>query len=230
LLNDVAVASFSRVQALQFGAIGVLAAVLVTGCSQSGEDVPAGFGPAAGATLAVVGVKYDAKLPLRSAPRIDEPAVAFLAPLESNLVATGRVRQVDSSRWFEVTVRGVTGWADSASLAYLGARADVTERVVDKLGRVPTAPSMLDLGRVVAAAATASTEPPGSQVIVTAAPATVGDVSEVTYDVVGYPDDSVLGERVQVLGTPGQTFTLDKVEATTLCRRGVTGDRTYLCL
>jgi hypothetical protein len=123
----------------------------------------------------------------------------------------------------------VTGWADSASLAYLGATYDATARIVAKLGGPPTAGSMLELGRIVAMAEAPTQEPIVSRVTVTVAP-TLGDLGEVTYDVVGFPDDSVGGERLHVFGTPGDTFTLKTVEATTLCRRGVSADSRRACL
>jgi hypothetical protein len=50
-------------------------------------------------------------------------------------------------------------------------------------------------------------------------------VGEVTVDVVGIGDDSVGGERLKVFAEPGAGgFTVRSVEATTFCRRGVTGD------
>ena len=57
----------------------------------------------------------------------------------------------------------------------------------------------------------------------------VGDLGEVTYDVIGFPDDSVTGVRLHVFGEPsGNGFVLRTVESTTLCARGATGGR--LCL
>ena len=88
---------------------------------------------------------------------------------------------------------------------------------------------MLELGRIVATAES-STENPKSRLTVTVAPKTVGDLGEVTYDVVGFPDDSIAGERLHILGTPGDRFTLKKVEATSLCRRGVSGESPRLCV
>ncbi|HUL99472.1 MAG TPA: hypothetical protein VLU24_08665, partial [Mycobacterium sp.] len=73
-------------------------------------------------------------------------------------------------------------------------------------------------------------ENPRSRATVTVAPTTVGDLGEVTYDVVGFPDDAIAGERLHILGTPGDRFTLEKVEATSLCRRGVSGDSPGLCV
>lgn len=220
-----AIARISRRPALV--ALGI--AVAVAGCGNRDDDASADFGPAAGATLAVVGIQYDATLPLRSSPGDDQPVVASFGPLQDDLVATGHARQVGTSHWFEVKASGVKGWADAVSLAYLGGADDVTERIVSKLGGPPTADSMLELGRIVATAE-ASTQPPPPQVVVTAAPTTAGDTGEVTYDVVGFPDDSVLGERLHVVGTAGDKFTLQKVEATTLCRRGVSEGAPKLCV
>ncbi len=223
-----AIAARSRRPSLR--AIATLALAVVSGCGNGGEEgEPADFGPAAGATLVVVGIQDDATLPLRSSPGADQPVAASLGPLDHDLVATGRARQVNSSRWFEVKAAGVTGWADSAFLGYLGATNDATARIVGKLGGPPAAASMLELGRIVAMA-DASTERPVSRVTVTVAPTTQGGLGEVTYDVVGFPDDSVLGERLHVIGTSGDTFTLKTVEATTLCRRGVSDDSRRACV
>lgn len=210
----------------------MLAVAVLGGCggpSQSGE--PIDIGPAAGATLAVVGVPYDATLPLRSAPGGDKSVVASLRPLADDVVATGQARRTETSIWFEVKAGGVTGWAESASLAYLGATDDVTGRVVDRVGRNASAATMLELGRIVATAE-APTENPAPRITVTVAPTVTGGVGEVTYDVLGFPDDSVAGQRLRVAGKQGTafTFTLEKVDATTLCRRGVSDGDRRMCL
>ncbi len=215
--------------ALRVVAIGVLAAAALSGCGNREDADSAGFGPDAGATLAVVGIQYDAALPLHSLPGDDQPVVASLGPLEADVVATGHARQVGTSHWFEVKAAGVTGWADATSLAYLGGTVDVTERTVSQLGGPPTADSMLQLGRIVATAG-ASGQKPEIRVTVTVAPQEVGNSGEVTYDVTGFHDDSVLGERLHVSGTRAGKFTLKSVEATTLCRRGVSGDNPRLCV
>lgn len=205
---------------LRLGATALLAAV-VGGCgSRADESETSDVGPAAGATLAVVGIQYDATLPLRSSPGTDQPVTASLRPIAEDVVATGRARRLNSSIWLEVTAGGVTGWAESKSLAYLGGTRDVTARIVEKLGSPPTAASMLELGRIVAMTDVDTEPPPSYRVTVTVTP-TLGDLGEVTYDVLGFHDDSVGGERLHVFGTPGETFMLKKVEATYLCRRGV---------
>ena len=228
IVHDAAMAIVARSWALRLGVIAMLAVVVSACGSKAEEGEPFDSGPSAGATLAVVGIQYDATLPLRSSPGNDKPVKASLGPLAADLVATGRARLLTSSIWFEVTAGGVTGWADSASLAYLGATYDATARIVEKLGSPPTADSMLELGRIVASADVSNEPGLSERVTVTVAPTLVGDLGEVTYDVWGFHDDSVGGERLHVFGTSGNTFTLKKVEATYLCRRGGSADS--LCL
>ena len=198
-----------------------------------GAGLPA-TGPATGAVLGVVGVSFDHVLDVRSSPGGDQLLVATLPPLADHVVPTGRAEQIGTTVWFEVTINGTTGWAEAAFRGYLGTTTDTTSNVVAKLGAIPSAASMLELGRIVADTA-ASTEDPVSRVTVAVAP-TEDDLGEVTYDVVGLPDDAVYGIRLHVFGTPGTSnlpvsalevptrFSLKTVESTLLCGRGVTGD------
>ena len=180
---------------------------------------PFDIGPAAGDVIAVVGVAFDDVLNVRDVPA--GSVVATPDPLADDVVATGRARLLPTSIWWEVTVDGTTGWASSSFLAWLGDVTDDTSSVVAGLGGIPAAETMLDLGLLVAEYY-ASEEPPSS-VVVSSAPR-VGDVGEVTYDVIGLGDDSVLGFRLHVFGAPdesGEGFSLRSVELTALCGRGV---------
>lgn len=188
-----------------------------------GEPLDIGW-PAAGDVLGVVGVEHDDVLNVRRAPGTDREIVATLDPTADDVVATGRVRSLLRSIWYEVEVGGTVGWASASFLAYLGSTDDATSEIVDALGEIPRAETMVDLGAVVAEMM-AFDEPP-TRITVTVAP-TVGDLGEVTYDVVGFPDDAVLGARLHVFGQPtadGEEFSLQAVERTWLCRRGVTPD------
>lgn len=185
---------------------------------------PIDIGPAAGQVLGVVGVPFDDVLNVRAVPGADQRIVARLDPLADDVVATGASRQLAESIWYEVTVEGVVGWANSRFIAWLAGTDDVTAQIVNSLGESPSAATMLDLGRIVAQAR-ASDQPP-SRITVTVASAT-GDLGEVTYDVVGLGDDSVFGERLHVFGRPldqGQGFSLASVERRLLCARGATND------
>jgi hypothetical protein len=51
---------------------------------------------------------------------------------------------------------------------------------------------------------------------------TAADPGEVTYDIVGFEDDSVRGSRIGVVGQPvAGGYALQSVELTAFCSRGV---------
>lgn len=185
---------------------------------------PIDFGPGAGAELAVVGVEHDDVLNVRVGPGTESAIAAELAPTASGLIATGHSRSLPGSIWFEVEVDDVVGWVSSAFVGYLGLTDDATAEVIATLGETPGAETMLDLGLIVAEVMT-SEEPP-SRIVMSVAP-TVGDLGEVTYDVVGLGDDALGGVRLHVFGDPaggGEGFVLSNVERTAICSRGVTDD------
>ena len=179
-----------------------------------------------GDVLAVVGVADDDELNVRQAPGADQPILTSAGPTADDLVATGRARQLPASIWFEVTVDGQTGWVSSSFVAFLGGTTDDTARYLAEVanGVAPGAETLTDLGRLVAEGY-ASDEPP-SEIVQTVAPS-VGDLGEVTYDVVGLGDDAVRGVRLHIFATEddsGEAFTLRTIELTTLCTRGVAGE------
>jgi len=180
------------------------------------------FGPATGDTLAVMGVAHDDVLNLRAAPGASQAILAGIPPLYSDLTALGETRQLTGSMWIQVEYEGQRGWVNLRFIAYLGDTTDVTADVVSNLGERPVAGTMLELGLIVAE--TFVSEEPRSDLVVSAAP-TVGDLGEVTYDVVGLGDDAVRGVRLHVFGQPVDGgFSLDAVEMTTLCGRGADSD------
>ena len=211
----------------------VPAQVATTTTSLPGEDFDAW--PRPGDTLGVVGIAFDEELSVRSGPGTGEPEVATLSPL-TDVVATGEARMLPSDGlWFEITTAGTTGWANARSLLYIGATSDVTAQVEANIGRRPTAPTMLELGRIVADSV-ASTGEVTSRVVVVVEP-TIGNSGEVTYDVIGFPDDSVFGARLRIAGQQIEggnlpptalrrslVYELVSVESTALCGRGVTAD------
>ena len=180
---------------------------------------PIDFFFADGDTLGVVGVAADDVLNVRSAPGVQAGVVATLEPL-GEAIATGSARRLAQSIWAQVDAGATTGWANVAYLAYLGATDDVTAEVTDQLGGSVSAETMVELGRAVAQTR-ASTEPPSTITVVDGP--SVGDLGEITIDVVGLGDDSVLGARLHVFGQPtegGEGFVLRSVEQTDLCQRG----------
>lgn len=173
--------------------------------------------PVTGASLAVVGVAHDDVLNVRRAPGMNYDIVSTLAPHSNDFVATGRARMLTQSIWFEgVTVDGLFGWVASQFTARMGPTDDITWLIVEELGEIPVAVTMEELG-LVAANAVASTDPQ-SDIVISAA-ATIGDLGEITYDVVGLGDDSVWALRLHVFGEPDGlgNFSLKAVESTDMC-------------
>ena len=81
--------------------------------------------------------------------------------------------------------------------------------VIDQFGEVPGAETMLDLGFIVAESFARGAF---AEIVLVVAP-TVGDLGEITYDVIGFGDDP-RGGRVHVFGDPiVEAFTLNAVEA-----------------
>jgi hypothetical protein len=166
-----------------------------------------------------MGVAFDDVLNVRVAPGADQTIVYELSPTADDIIALGHNRSLPQSIWFQVEVDGITGWVSGAYVGYPGPVDDVTAQIVQILGGIPEAEDMLELGRSIAEGIT-SVEPP-TRITVTVAP-TVGDLGEVTFDVVGLEDDAVAGFRLHIFGAPsGGGFYLDSVETFNFCSRGV---------
>lgn len=175
-----------------------------------------------GDELAVIGVAHDDVLNLRSGAGTNQRIVARLAPTDS-VFATGKARTLSRSIWYEVSTRsGTKGWASSRYLAIPGSVDDVTAAYLSDHPR-PSAETMAELGAVVAADFLPAEQ--GSFIVMSVGP-TVGDLGEVTYDVVGLADDSVRSLRLHVFAEPhdsGDGFVLRTIEATQFCTRGFGG-------
>lgn len=207
---------------------------------------PFEIGPSAGTGLVVVGIRYDSALNFRDVPngtviaRLDnvmdgvrDPAVYARQPgsddiittvdLQNGVVATGNTRQLPTTIWHELQVGDLLGWASATYLAQAGGTDDATSEVVDTLGELPVADTMVELG--LAVAQTMASQEPRSSVVVSGAPGLAGDLGQVTIDIVGIGDDSVRGFRLVVFAHPAENwtqddpgpFTLKSVERTVLC-------------
>lgn len=174
------------------------------------------------ASLAVVGVAADDVLNVRAAPGTSYEVVAELAPLADGVVATGHNREVEGGQiWAEVDTGDARGWVSAAFVSQVGTTEDATSRLYPDVADRPLADTMAQLaGRVAADVVAGGEREP--RVVVVAGPE-VGDLGEVTVDVLDYPDDAVLGERLRIFAEPegGESFRVRSVESTTLCRRGV---------
>ncbi|GBE25132.1 hypothetical protein BMS3Bbin02_01417 [bacterium BMS3Bbin02] len=182
---------------------------------------PMDFGPSAGDVLAVVGVESDDVLNVRRAPGINQDIVATAPPLSHDLIAVGNTRSLPNSIWIEVTLNGTPGWVSYAYVGYIGEMMDQTSYVTVRNGSTPSGGSIDDV--VDAVVAIYESDQPNARITRPALPIVQGDLIEVTIDVVGLLDDSILGFRLHLfLRLNAGVYTLVRVEQTILCRRGVT--------
>lgn len=182
---------------------------------------------AEGAEMAVIGVEADDVLNVRAAPGTDNEVIATLEPLADGFIATGEGRLLDAAVWVEVDTGDTTGWVHAAFIAHTAATEDITAQVIEEHGSRPSADTLVGLAETIADQR--ATQEPPSQVVISDGPH-VGDLGEVTVDVVGFGDDSVRAQRLVVFATVDGdgSFTLRSVEATTYCGRGVVDGE--LCL
>jgi hypothetical protein len=177
-----------------------------------------------GAILGVVGVEADDVLNVRALPGSRQNIVDTLVPLATGLEFTGRERLVGdpASVWYEIDTGSVTGWANSRYLAPLAGTVDATSEVVEVLGELPTGETVVQVGEQVIDARTRFLD--GDQTVVIVDDPSTGDLNEITYDVLGFLDDSIRGERLHLFITPPEVadgpMTLKSVELTYICARG----------
>jgi hypothetical protein len=182
---------------------------------------PTDVGPGAGDTLMVIGVRHDDVLNLRAAPGATQPVVATIPPTEMGLEALGETRVVGTSHWTKVEHGSHIGWVHMGYVGYSGSVDDGTAYVVDQLHEYPTAPTMQELGAIIAAVF-ASDDPQVTSRVVQVTPATSGSLAEVTLDVIGYADDAISGVRIHVFGEKvSDGYSLKSVEVMLICLRGV---------
>ena len=170
----------------------------------------------------MVGVAHDDVLNVRGGPGPGRSIIATLAPLTDGIAATGNGYQFDRSLWWGIESGATNGWVNAAFLAAPGAVDDATAEIIARLGGIPEAPSLEALGELVAGVR--SGDEPVARVVVVVAP-TVGDLGEITLDVVGIGDDAIYGERLHLFAFPPQNgvgFVLKSVERTFLCLRAAT--------
>ena len=109
---------------------------------------------------------------------------------------------------------------------FVGGTDDITSRVVEKLGSIPSAETMTALGYLVANALVPDEGEGAPRISVVEGPV-IGDLGEITLDAVGLADDSILGYRLRIFAHLPEAeggFTLKTVERTFLCSRGAIGD------
>lgn len=171
----------------------------------------------------VIGVAHDDVLNLRAGPGTNAEVVDGIPPTYDDLVAVGNTRELPRSFWIEVDYEDSRGWVSLAFVGYAGAVVDDTALVVDKLGGYPSNDTMTGLAEEVADVFAIEEE--GGSDVVQVTPVTSGDLTEVTYDVIGLADDSLRGLRLHIFAEEtADGFTLSNLEVRVICGRGVDGD------
>jgi hypothetical protein len=181
--------------------------------------IPVDVGPASGDVLMVMGVAHDDVLNLRAGPGTGQPVLETIPPTYMDLIATGETRRLSGAFWARIDYDGTIGWAHLGFLGYPGSVEDITAELVDDLGSIPTATTMTGLAEIVAESMSSDEV---TSAIVQVTPVGTGDLHEVSYDVIGFADDAVVGVRLHIFGQPdGSGFTLKSVEMMVICGRGV---------
>jgi hypothetical protein len=187
-----------------------------------------GLGPPPGSALAVVGAGFDDGLSLRDGPSSDDDVVSTLSSTADDVIATGRAEEVDGDLWLFVQADDKQGWVVADRVGFLGEVDDRTNWFVSFYAGPRREDTMEELGERLAGAHAASVQELSGNVLVPTlrqvTAATVGDLGEVTFDVIGSNDSAVLGVRLHVFGTPnadGTSFVLASVEETTICVDGL---------
>lgn len=163
---------------------------------------------------------------VREQPAADSAPVAEVDRLGAVVLAGREWRDpalAEQGYWAAVRVEGVQGWMPSGNLYHFGGNTDVTADYAD-------IPASSGAQGMVAAVAEQATRGMGDWILET----TPDYADEPFYrvDVTGMQDDAQAGERLFItvredVGENGREYTVDTVERTLLCHRGVSGG---LCL
>ncbi len=182
---------------------------------------PTVLGPGPGDILMVAGVRFNDRLNLRSAPGTSQTIIATIPPTEMGLEAVGETRVLSGSYWTKVIHDGKTGWVSMSYVGYAGDVDDMTAVVVDALGEYPAAPTMQELGPIIAAVF-ASDDPQVKSRLVQVTAGSGGSLGEIVYDVIGFADDSVGGLRLHIFAEKvADGYSFKTVEVMLICLRGV---------
>lgn len=183
--------------------------------------------------LGVVGVEADDVLNVRERPGAGEPVVTRLEPLARGLEPTGQARRVSGAIWIEIEADGDSGWVNSSFARLIDGTDDVTSQLMAS-GDPITAASLEELAEEVVLAyglgdgyeivwgperdPSLMTEEQ-RRVVISDGPS-VGDLGEVTIDVIDMFDDSIAAERLTIFARAIDTgFELRTVESTLFCAR-----------
>ena len=198
-------------------------------CSTSvGDPYSNPYTPSDGKILAVVGVEYWDILEVHSDPGESPPLVGTLEPLDDSIISLGQARILPQSIWYCIEWQNGTGaWASSYYLSYLADPHPVSnpDRWVDL-----NAANLEDFLEEVESEYERPADSEGGPLRIV-----ISDLdyinNEVSFDVIGFLDDSVKGLRLTFSTSvePDGSLTVSSVQSRAMCVRGG-GPGSHLCL
>ena len=184
--------------------------------------------PLAGSVIAVVGVEYWDILEIHEDPGVSSPLVGTLDPLDDTVVALGFARQLPQSIWWCISWDGGSGaWASSY---YLSRMADPWQNFAPENWVGLNAENLEDfLSDVEDQYARDPNSEGGPMRIVISELDYVNNV--VSFDVIGFMDDSVAGARLTFFTSTQSdgSLTVTDAQYRAMCMRGG-GPGSDLCL
>ena len=226
--------------------LGVVVALVLSACgsgSESGADAPpataqaaptvAGTGTditmpesAIQADVVIVGVSRDERVQIRALPGENQPVAAEIGPGERIESLEQMFTTENGTQWIQVQAASVQGWVPPI-LAFRGASEDITAQVLASLTATSFA-SADEASEAIGAAVTA-TEAGPTRVVQVALETVAGtDSTTITTDLLGGPEDSVVGTRLTIAVDSGNGWAPVSVFRSPLCWRGVSAEG--LCL
>lgn len=184
--------------------------------------------PIAGSVVAVVGVEHWDILEIHEDPGVSSPLIDTLDPLDDTVVALGFARQLPQSIWWCISWEGGSGaWASSI---YLSRLADPWQSYDSGRWVGLNAENLEDFLSEVESEYERDPNSEGGPMRIVISELDYSN-NIVSFDVIGFLDDSVAGARLTFTATTQSdgSVTVTEVQYRAMCRRGG-GPGSDLCL
>ena len=184
--------------------------------------------PISGAVVAVVGVEHWDILEIHEDPGVSSPLIDTLDPLDDTVVALGFARQLPQSIWWCISWEGGSGaWASSI---YLSRLADPWQSYDSGRWVGLNAENLEDFLSEVESEYERDPNSEGGPMRIVISELDYSN-NIVSFDVIGFLDDSVAGARLTFTATTQSdgSVTVTEVQYRAMCRRGG-GPGSDLCL
>ena len=184
--------------------------------------------PTTGSVVAVVGVEHWDILEIHEDPGVSSPLIDTLDPLDDTVVALGFARQLPQSIWWCISWEGGSGaWASSI---YLSRLADPWQSYDSGRWVGLNAENLEDFLSEVESEYERDPNSEGGPMRIVISELDYSN-NIVSFDVIGFLDDSVAGARLTFTATTQSdgSVTVTEVQYRAMCRRGG-GPGSDLCL